>query len=217
MTILRQVVAMIYENFDILSFLFVLVTVILLVTVLIFYKLFQPVRFPCPTKVQSSFMFSQKMPNERLFVWVDQDVYQNRRIEMAIKRLRQNESRTLSMNDYDNCERWLMKYNGRERISLIASNQFGKKIVPHVHDLSSIDSIYMNFSDSKTKNKWTQKYPKVSSIELDLNRLKECQAMDSKTDRYPFKGFAQADSGFSKASSFKGKTLEKITERQQGT
>jgi hypothetical protein len=120
------------------------------------------------------------------------------------------------MNAYDKCERWLKKYNGRERISLIASNQFGQKIVPHVHDLSSIESIYMKFPDPKTKNKWTQKYPKVSSIDSNLNRLEEYLVMNSKIDRYPLNDFDEADSGFSEASSFKQKTSEKIIENQPG-
>jgi hypothetical protein len=106
-----------------------------------------------------------------LLICLEQDLYNNDQIKSAIKRLEEITPNTLSFNDCNKCEKWLMKYNDDKKIVLIISNTFGEQIVPHIHLLSSIKVIDVYCVDRKNNNQLTEKYSKVHSNVFDFNIL----------------------------------------------
>jgi hypothetical protein len=116
-----------------------------------------------PKKTQSSESF--------LIIWLDSNVYRDGKIQMAIKKLENCVKSVHPMNNYDECEEYLMTYNGNEKIIFIVSNEFDKKIVPNIYWLQSIITIYRYSLDYKIDDTWTQKYENVRDVVYDLNEL----------------------------------------------
>jgi hypothetical protein len=148
-----------------------------------------------------------------LLICLEQDFHNNDQIKSAIKRLEETEPNTLSFNDCNKCEQWLMKYNDDKKIVLIISNTFGKQIVPHIHRLSSIKVIYVYCVDRKNNNQWTEKYSKVHDNMYDFNKLIQQVSKDL--------GYAKVTENqrfhYSPIKSIhKQKSLEKNKEIQEG-
>jgi hypothetical protein len=124
-----------------------------------------------------SYELSYRTNRERLenvlLIWIYPDVYQNEQIQRDIKYMKQIVRHTFPINGYDECERWLIKYRGDERIVLIVSEKFAKQIVPNIHHLPSLVIIYVYLSDNKIDDKWVRKYSKVCSVVPDMSLMKK--------------------------------------------
>ena len=78
-------------------------------------------------------------------------------------------------NDKD-CEEYIRSLSKDDRIILIVNNKFGEQIVPQLHGLQQISSIYVYDLNQKTEIDWIKNYPKIKNktgVIHDLNVLIE--------------------------------------------
>ncbi|CAF3908988.1 unnamed protein product, partial [Rotaria sp. Silwood1] len=54
---------------------------------------------------------------------------------------------------------------------MIVSGQLGREIIPSIHELQQVISIYVYCIDKKGHEQWARNFAKVKAIILDLNEL----------------------------------------------
>jgi len=124
-----------------------------------------------------------------LLVWLDPNVDTSRENIQTQKRLREILTCLITFDKVDICEKWLKKCCTNEKIILIVSGAYGEEIVPKIHDLPTIISIYIYCLDVNRNKIWAKDYPKIRSVqsstdiliqELSQNQIKLENIEDSK-------------------------------------
>lgn len=110
-----------------------------------------------------------------LLVWLDPNVNtidENRTTQI---RLRNILTYLVTFDNIESCETWLKKYDNDEKIVLIVSGAYGEKLVPKIHYLPSIISIYVYCLDVNRNTPWSKNYSKIrdviSNTEILLEKL----------------------------------------------
>ena len=69
------------------------------------------------------------------------------------------------------CQEFIEKTSATDRLILIVSGQSGKELLPKIHHIRQIISIYVYCTDKKTNEEWSSKYCKIKNIIVDLDEL----------------------------------------------
>jgi len=108
-----------------------------------------------------------------LLVWLDPNIDTSKENIRTQKRLRKILTCLLTFNKVDECRRWLEKCYNEEKIILIVSGAYGQEIVPKIHDLSCIVSIYVYCLDVERNKIWSKDFRKIRGVESSTNVLLE--------------------------------------------
>ncbi|UJR26396.1 hypothetical protein I4U23_007728 [Adineta vaga] len=73
-------------------------------------------------------------------------------------------------NTYD-CLQYIRNLPKQSRTILIVSGRLGREIVPRIHRSKQISSIYVYCMDKQKNEIWSQKYPKVKGVIINLDEL----------------------------------------------
>ena len=145
-----------------------------------------------------------------LLIWLDSNIEEKSSdCQNTITHLRGAVNAVNIFTDGDECIQFLDDM-GNEKACMIISGALGQHIMPRVHDLSQIDSIFI-FCGNKTYHEgWTKNWPKIKGIYTEIesicNALKQaaqqCEQnavsisiMDS-SDTLPNKSLDQLDPSF---------------------
>ncbi len=97
-------------------------------------------------------------------IWLDATVGSSQQNIDAQHQLRKLIDHLQTFTDSDQCEQYIRSASTDNRIILIVSGHLGRVVVPRIHRLRHVLSIYVYCMD-KTKNKqWTNEFKKVSCI-----------------------------------------------------
>jgi hypothetical protein len=124
-----------------------------------------------------------------LLIWLDPHVDTNDENRMTQTFLRKILTCLVIFDDIETCEKWLKECDTNAKIILIVSGAYGEKIVPKIHYLSTIISIYIYCLDVKRNERWAKNYPKIRSVasnpevlvkQLSMNQTNLERVEDSK-------------------------------------
>ncbi|CAM4880207.1 unnamed protein product [Rotaria socialis] len=74
--------------------------------------------------------------------------------------------------DVKQCQKYIEERSTNDRLVMIVSGQFGREIVPSIHKLRQVISIYVYCFDKVCKNKqWSDKFAKVKAVVTELGEL----------------------------------------------
>jgi len=76
--------------------------------------------------------------------------------------------------DVDQCRKYIFERSMKERVLMVVSGQLGREIVPSIHHLRQVISIYVYCYDRKRNEEWVSQYTKVKSnyiVNFDFNLL----------------------------------------------
>ncbi|CAF4354691.1 unnamed protein product, partial [Adineta steineri] len=59
-------------------------------------------------------------------------------------------------DDVEECKNYIENTSENDRLVLVTNDEFGRQIIPSIHQLRQISSIYINSQD----NQWTNDFPK---------------------------------------------------------
>ena len=104
-------------------------------------------------------------------IWLDAEVNNDEGNKQTQAKLRQIINHLDVFNDQFQCEQYICSISAEDRIVLIVSGRLGREIVPRIHSLRQISSIYVYCQDRKANEKWAQHFPKVKHIIVDLDVL----------------------------------------------
>ena len=80
-----------------------------------------------------------------------------RKLGAIIKRL-------MVFQDENECEKYIRSISPRGQVLLIVNNQQGQQIVPHIHTLHQLTSIYVYCKDKKDNKEWANNFSKVKHL-----------------------------------------------------
>lgn len=61
----------------------------------------------------------------------------------------------------DQCEQYIQLISKEDRVIIIVNDQFSRELVPIIHDLYQVSSIYLYCSDEKKHKQWSKTFSKV--------------------------------------------------------
>jgi hypothetical protein len=97
------------------------------------------------------------------YVWLDDDT---NRLKTKIDTQKQLGNCLKIFEDENQCEQYIRNASTSNRIVLIVSDHLGQKIIPHIHRLQQVSSIYVYGTNNDSTEEWTKDYSKVNKITL---------------------------------------------------
>ncbi|CAF4039121.1 unnamed protein product [Adineta steineri] len=73
--------------------------------------------------------------------------------------------------DVKQCQHYIEQTSQKDRLILIVSGRFGRELVPYIHQLRQVISIYVYCMDKNSNEQWALKFVKVISVVVDLDEL----------------------------------------------
>ncbi|CAF2895311.1 unnamed protein product [Rotaria sp. Silwood2] len=103
-------------------------------------------------------------------IWLDENV----NVEVTPdteKKLRSIINHLRKFQDVKQCQQYIEQRSKNDRLILIISGQLGREIVPSIHSLRQVISIYVYCMDKKSNEQWPCKFPKVKNVVVELDEL----------------------------------------------
>ena len=145
-----------------------------------------------------------------LLIWLDSDINENSSdFQNTIAHLRGAVNALNSFADDGECIQFL-EGMATEKVCMIVSGALGQYVMPRVHDLSQVDSIFIFCSNQTYHEGWAKKWPKIKGVYTDIKSIcdalkqvaQQCEQnavsisiMDA-TDTLPNKSLNQLDPSF---------------------
>ncbi|CAF3856931.1 unnamed protein product, partial [Rotaria sp. Silwood1] len=73
--------------------------------------------------------------------------------------------------DVEQCQKYIKERSQKDRLVMIVSGQLGREIVPAIHKLRQVISIYVYCFDKKSNEEWACKFTKVKAVVVELDEL----------------------------------------------
>lgn len=99
-----------------------------------------------------------------VLLWLDEQVDSNEENCHAQKQLRTVINQFKTFTDPIQCEQYISTRSKDDRIILIISGRLGPTIVPRIHHLYEIISIYIYCMNKQINEQWAKAFPKVLII-----------------------------------------------------
>lgn len=97
-------------------------------------------------------------------VWLDRLVSDAKEYMDAQQRLRASVNYIRTFKNIDECELFIQTVPSQDRIIFITNNQLGQELIPRIHHLRQICSIYIYNNDNKRGGGWVKEFKKVKFI-----------------------------------------------------
>jgi len=114
---------------------------------------------------------SEKEDSRTYLIWSDSSVNkssENKKIQEDLRNIFDNNFK--SFENGDQCENFINQ-NKNHRLFLIVNGQIGRDLVPKIHNLSQVISIYVYCMDKQENEKWAKNYNKVKRFFFFLYHL----------------------------------------------
>jgi hypothetical protein len=99
-------------------------------------------------------------------LWLDAQVNTDKGNRHAQKQLRNIINHLKTFDDEIQCEQYISRISSQDRVVLIVSGRLGQNIVPRIHHLRHIISIYVYCRDKPTHEQWAKNFKKVFHLPL---------------------------------------------------
>jgi hypothetical protein len=96
-------------------------------------------------------------------LWLDGSINSPENLN-AQEQLRLSINYLQTFDKFDDCEKYIRSVSIHDRIVLIVSGQFGQHLVPKIHRLHQVFSIYIYCANKQFHQQWSQQYTKVIFI-----------------------------------------------------
>ncbi|CAF1305618.1 unnamed protein product [Adineta steineri] len=119
-------------------------------------------------------MNMQRMQNV-LVIWLDNNINENNAdCSNTIKQLKRVVNNINTFTDGEQCIKFIQTINNN-KICMIVSGSLGQHIVPHVHDMSQVDTIFIFCNNQEWHKQWTKQWPKIKGVFTDITSI--CEAL----------------------------------------
>jgi hypothetical protein len=114
----------------------------------------------------------QRMQNIML-IWLNNSSDDNREdLRSTITQLQHTINTTITFTDYEECIEFLENINNNQ-VYMIVSGYLGQHIVPRVHDMSQVDSIFILCGNKKRHEKWAKEWAKIKGVFIEISPICE--------------------------------------------
>ncbi|CAF4113868.1 unnamed protein product [Rotaria sordida] len=77
----------------------------------------------------------------------------------------------MKFQDAKTCQEYIEKQSEKAQLIMIVSGRLGREIVPSIHELRQVISIYVYCMDKKSHEQWARNFEKVKAVIVELNEL----------------------------------------------
>ena len=102
-------------------------------------------------------------------IWLDVDSSKGRNIA---EKFRSIVSQLKQFSDVKQCQEYIEQTSDKDRLILIVNGSFGRQIVPIIHNIHQIISIYIYCMNKQFNEEWSSTYSKVC-IKKDFQSTKK--------------------------------------------
>ncbi|CAF3680524.1 unnamed protein product [Adineta steineri] len=120
---------------------------------------------------------SNKVPNSTdgnletySLIWLDGKVNKTEENLKTQQKLRQIINHLKTFTDKEQCQEYISSVSQQDRLVIIVSGHFGRQLVPIIHPLRQVSSIYVYCMDKKANEQWANEFNKVKGV---ITRLKD--------------------------------------------
>jgi hypothetical protein len=94
-------------------------------------------------------------------IWLDanNNIKDNRDAEQELRTIINHFK---EFQDVKECQKYIEQKSKQDRLIFVVNDQLGQEIVPSVHKLRQVLSIYVYCKDEKTNGQWISNFPKVN-------------------------------------------------------
>ncbi|CAF1065659.1 unnamed protein product [Adineta steineri] len=103
-------------------------------------------------------------------IWLDTNVNVKDIRDTEVK-LRSIINHIKKFQDVKQCQHYIEQTSQKDRLVIIVSGRLGQEIVPYIHQLRQVISIYVYCIDKKSNEQWAYKFAKIKSVVVDLDEL----------------------------------------------
>jgi hypothetical protein len=94
-------------------------------------------------------------------VWLDATIGNSKDSRNTEQQLRNIINHLRKFEDRHECEQYIEQRAQDERLVLIVSGELGQEIVPRIHHMRQVTSIYVYRTDKNRNERWTDQFTKV--------------------------------------------------------
>lgn len=121
------------------------------------------------TTTSSSSTINQNNLETFSLVWLDSSIHDSEDNRQTQERLRAIINHLLTFEHSIDCEKYIQSVPRDDRIVIIVSGHSGRYLVPRIHALPQVCSIYVYCMDRKINESWTKNYSKVRNQHSRMN------------------------------------------------
>ncbi|CAF1153398.1 unnamed protein product [Adineta steineri] len=108
-----------------------------------------------------------------LLIWVDSNINENNTdCSNTIKQFKRVVNNVHAFTDSEECVEFVQTITNN-KVCMIISGSLGKHIVPHVHNMSQVDTIFIFCSNKEWHKEWTKEWLKIKGIFTDITSICE--------------------------------------------
>ena len=97
-------------------------------------------------------------------LWLDASVNSSSENVDAQLQLRSSIHYLRTFEDGDECENYIRSVSKHDRVVLIVSGRLGATVVPRIHSLRQLASVYVYCKDKKRNEEWANHFKKVGAL-----------------------------------------------------
>ncbi|CAF0912776.1 unnamed protein product [Adineta steineri] len=116
----------------------------------------------------------QRMKNV-LLIWLSNNINENNAdCSNTIKQLKSVVNNVNTFTDGEQCIDFIQTITNN-KVCVIVSGSLGKHIMPHVHDMSQVDTIFIFCNNQEWHKQWIKEWPKIKGVFTDITSV--CEAL----------------------------------------
>jgi len=128
---------------------------------------------------------SLQIPNDNLetfsIFWLDAQVNTTEDNRNTQLKLREIINHLKTFDDLGECHQRILSLSTQDRLVLIVSGRCGRQLVPQIHHLRQVSSIYVYCMDKKANELWAKDFIKIKSVIVELKDLIHVIKQDQQT------------------------------------
>ena len=122
-----------------------------------------------------------QMVQNVLLIWLDSNIDDNNEdCHNTISQLRRVVNTINTFTDGDQCIQFINNMDN-EKACIIISGALGEHIVPRIHDMSQVDSIFIFCGNKKRHEQWTKEWSKIKGVFTEISPI--CEALKEAADQ----------------------------------
>ncbi|CAF0721296.1 unnamed protein product [Adineta steineri] len=132
-----------------------------------------------PTRVTTDRRMNMQRMQNVLLIWLDNNINDNNvDCNNTIKQLKRVINNVNTFIDGEQCVEFIRTIINN-KVCMIVSESHGKHIVPHVHDMIQVDTIFIFCNNQECDKSWTREWPKIKGLFTDVTSI--CKALKQAT------------------------------------
>ncbi|CAF0999565.1 unnamed protein product [Adineta steineri] len=132
-----------------------------------------------PTRITTDRRMNMQRMQNMLLIWLDNNINDNSaHCNNTIKQLKRVINNVNTFTDGEHCVEFIQTITNN-KVCMIISESLGKHIVPHMHDMIQVDTIFIFCNNQECDKPWTREWSKIKGVFTDITLI--CKALKQVT------------------------------------